>query len=905
MNKALIFFIVLSLGILGGCSGEDQGDTVVDEPPIDGGSGDDGSGGDGSGGDSSGGDGSGGDGGDQLPIVTEEKALFDDFESGWGNFLDGGEHSSLSTQKAYGGTTSVRIDGSYGAGSTLTLHNPFNLSAAQSVSVTFWLYSEDLSDGDALNLDFSDGTQWVNISHLVKGEDFGNGQFTQFSVSLLKEDHDFSLSSRFRFTALTLVNPIFIDDISIKAVVDVNAEPELPKADNSFTFSHETVFNGCSGCHNNIVAEGKNASHIETSNECQICHVANNPEGWLAFTYFTGSFDHTGVQNNCLSCHNGVLTQGKGPLHIDSSNQCETCHLPSRGNWNMGEGFLHPGIIDGCLGCHDGDTAEGKNETHIISSNDCQNCHTPNKDWTDVSVFDHQNIVDDCVSCHNGEISIGKKEFHIPSDDVCETCHSPVNGWWLSGQDNLNHDGFTAPCLTCHNGTITSGKTSDHIPTSDACEACHKPGGDWGDTELFSHDNITDTCVTCHNGVDRQGQGEFHIDSGDNCQICHVPNRGWLVELSGEFSHGNIVDGCVSCHDGSISTGKDDDHVPSGDRCETCHAAGLNWQVDVFAHADVTENCVSCHDGITSTGKPGDHIPSPETCETCHSPNNAWAVEVSANFSHNGLVSACVACHNGDVAQGKGVNHVPSDDTCESCHNPGGSWSDALFSHDGIVSGCINCHNGDRAIGKDDVVDHITSSNTCETCHQPENNWVLEVVDGFDHQEILSDCSVCHNGVTAEGKSANHIESSDTCETCHTPNGDWGDAEFDHDGIVENCQSCHDGVLAQGKNNNHLETVEADCSVCHTSTVTFNEAFYAHSATSDYPGDHNFGVSGLTCLGCHQQNNEVIDWPFEEYSPGCAGCHAGEFTSADHFGNSIEVFADSCEGCHVVSSFSF
>jgi hypothetical protein len=32
------------------------------------------------------------------------------------------------------------------------------------------------------------------------------------------------------------------------------------------------------------------------------------------------------VIGTCFSCHNGVIAEGKGPLHVPSSDDCALCH---------------------------------------------------------------------------------------------------------------------------------------------------------------------------------------------------------------------------------------------------------------------------------------------------------------------------------------------------------------------------------------------------------------------------------------------------------------------------------------------------------------------------------------------------------------------------------------------------
>ena len=334
-----------------------------------------------------------------TPVPVAQKVLFDDFEDGWGYFLDGGLNADLSSENAFSGEKSVRLHGNNGVRSSFILREPIDLSYTESLNLNFWMYGSELSDGDAFYVEFSDGTQWQTLSRFVKGTDFGNGTFYNIDINILKDDYTFSNGARLRFTSETSANSIYIDDISINSLV-YDSTPAVPTYDNEFTFDHVGVVVGCIGCHDNRIAEGKSVSHFTSSNDCQLCHIANNVDGWDALTYFTGTFDHADITSSCSTCHNSVLATGKNALHIDASNTCEQCHSPSLDEWALyvpSGVFPHTDITTGCVNCHNNDVTAGKNETHIISSDNCESCHTPNAGWSSATVFTHDGIVDNCV----------------------------------------------------------------------------------------------------------------------------------------------------------------------------------------------------------------------------------------------------------------------------------------------------------------------------------------------------------------------------------------------------------------------------------------------------------------------------------------------------------------------------
>ena len=75
------------------------------------------------------------------------------------------------------------------------------------------------------------------------------------------------------------------------------------------------------------------------------------------------------------------------------------------------------------------------------------------------------------------------------------------------------------------------------------------------------------------------------------------------------------------------------------------------------------------------------------------------------------------------------------------------------FNHPGLSSNCVNCHNDDFASIPGKSLDHIATSNTCQACHTPQG---FDIIPFADHQEVFGNCSQCHNGVVAIGKSEFH-----------------------------------------------------------------------------------------------------------------------------------------------------
>lgn len=318
-----------------------------------------------------------------IPISQPESTeiLFEDFESGWGNFIDGGLFTKLSTGDTTIEGTCAGIFSDAGVISSFIQRKTMNFTEVESFNLNFWVHGNNLIDGDILYVDFFDGTRWHILLELSKGEDFLNDIFTEIQIDVSHKDYTFSSMARIQFRSATAGNYIFIDDISISVAGTVI---ENSDQDSNYSFDHQYITKGCSGCHNNHIAIGKSASHLSSLDECQICHIPNDINGWEAFPYHNGTYDHTDMTTGCFDCHNAVLAATKVTNHINSSNTCEHCHSTEVGGWSIlhpDEPYTHEGVTTECASCHTSDIAVNKSTTHISSTDNCGTCHTPNQPW--------------------------------------------------------------------------------------------------------------------------------------------------------------------------------------------------------------------------------------------------------------------------------------------------------------------------------------------------------------------------------------------------------------------------------------------------------------------------------------------------------------------------------------------
>jgi hypothetical protein len=472
---------------------------------------------------------------------------------------------------------------------------------------------------------------------------------------------------------------------------------------------HDGFSQGCEGCHvskflptaNGVQDVIKAPNHLPTNQDCYLCHT---------ITAFTPSiFGHTGITGNCASCHDGssrnaslgALGKAQAPTpHPATTADCGACH--AIGN-NFTDGtFDHTGIVNNCSSCH-GDNPTStpvgpmKHTGHLPTTQDCSICHVPGTFTT--AVFDHTGIVNDCASCHNGTNATGLTPTHLDTQGRdCSVCHNTTA---FAGA-RYDHTGITNGCATCHDGATASGKTPppNHVPTNGDCSDCHQTTGFVPAT--FDHVGIVDNCSSCHDAGFATPKSTGHVATAQDCSVCH--NTRTFV--GAVFDHTGITNGCENCHDGNTAIGKDAKtnpaHLVTGLDCNACHTTatfvGGTWVHD----ASTANTCDNCHrPNGGATPKSGGHLSTTEQCDVCHS-TNGWA---PTNFNHSPSGNypgdhrrdpGCNGCHKGSIGAGLTIENYPSQlryaPFCAGCHaGDFESEDDHIGGRSGTIEQNKNC----------------------------------------------------------------------------------------------------------------------------------------------------------------------------------------------------------------------
>jgi len=149
--------------------------------------------------------------------------------------------------------------------------------------------------------------------------------------------------------------------------------------------SHPTS-GDCGSCHTSTTSfrtgvATQPANHIPTSQPCTLCHTTPG-------TYAGGTMNHAGISSGCAACHSsglsfaGVVPVTPPATHIPTSQPCELCHAAGKFNNFAGGTMSHAGIASGCASCHAvgksffGVTVVTPPGAHVpVGTAACESCH--------------------------------------------------------------------------------------------------------------------------------------------------------------------------------------------------------------------------------------------------------------------------------------------------------------------------------------------------------------------------------------------------------------------------------------------------------------------------------------------------------------------------------------------------
>jgi hypothetical protein len=144
---------------------------------------------------------------------------FDNFESNFGSYSDGGEDCSRATSasNAHQGKGSLNIQDDSGAASAFVHTAGRNVSGYNQLRVSFWFKAVSMENGEDFLLEYSSngGSTWQTVRSWIAGTHFVNGTFHEATVLIVPGTFAFSnnVKLRFRCDASDNNDDVYLDEI--------------------------------------------------------------------------------------------------------------------------------------------------------------------------------------------------------------------------------------------------------------------------------------------------------------------------------------------------------------------------------------------------------------------------------------------------------------------------------------------------------------------------------------------------------------------------------------------------------------------------------------------------------------------------------------------------------------------
>lgn len=148
---------------------------------------------------------------------------YDDFETDFGNYTDGGGDCSLYTGGtfAHQGSNAADIQDNSGVDSSFYHTSGIDVDTAgyNSIKVDFWFYAVSMGPSHDFWIQYFDGTDWNTVADYDQGDEFVNDQFYHEIVWINETDYNFPSDMKIRFMcdANNDNDDVYIDEIYVNA----------------------------------------------------------------------------------------------------------------------------------------------------------------------------------------------------------------------------------------------------------------------------------------------------------------------------------------------------------------------------------------------------------------------------------------------------------------------------------------------------------------------------------------------------------------------------------------------------------------------------------------------------------------------------------------------------------------
>ncbi len=161
---------------------------------------------------------------------------YDDFESGMGNYTDGGADMMLYTGYTYAwqGYNAADIQDNSGVASSFYHSTGYNVSGYTEMEVDFYFVAISMETYEDFWVQYYDGSSWQTVASYARGVDFNNNTWYHATVTISSANYNFPTNARLRFMcdASGNADDVYIDQIEWRGMSGTaslaKTEPTLP-----------------------------------------------------------------------------------------------------------------------------------------------------------------------------------------------------------------------------------------------------------------------------------------------------------------------------------------------------------------------------------------------------------------------------------------------------------------------------------------------------------------------------------------------------------------------------------------------------------------------------------------------------------------------------------------------------
>ncbi|MBU1319037.1 MAG: S8 family serine peptidase [candidate division Zixibacteria bacterium] len=147
---------------------------------------------------------------------------YDDFESGWGSYTDGGGDCSRYTRGTYAhqGSAAADIQDNSGTSSSFYHTTGYDVSGYSELQIEFWFRASSMESGEDFWVQYYNGSTWQTVATFTSGTDFSNNVFYNAVVSISSSQYSFPTNAKLRFMCDASDNrdDVYIDEIEFRGM---------------------------------------------------------------------------------------------------------------------------------------------------------------------------------------------------------------------------------------------------------------------------------------------------------------------------------------------------------------------------------------------------------------------------------------------------------------------------------------------------------------------------------------------------------------------------------------------------------------------------------------------------------------------------------------------------------------